>query len=45
MEAWGFNSGRFAFDYELKTVKFASGIGEEEAVYLLKLFKKKGIKL
>lgn len=45
MEAWGFGSGRFAFDYELKTVKFASGIGEEEAVYLLKLFKKKGIKI
>ena len=45
MESWGFGSGRFAFEYELKTVKFASGIDEEEAVTLLEVFKKKGIKV
>jgi hypothetical protein len=44
MEAWGFVGGRLAFDYELETVKFASGINEEEAVDLLKLLNKKGIK-
>jgi len=44
IEAWGFVGRRLAFDYELKTVKFASGIDEEEAVYLLEVFKKKGIK-
>jgi hypothetical protein len=44
MEVWGFVGGRLAFDYELKTVKFASGIDEEEAGYLLDVFNKKGIK-
>jgi hypothetical protein len=44
LEAWGFGGGRLAFDYELKTVKFASGIDEEEAVYLLDVIKQKGIK-
>jgi len=44
LEAWGFGGGRLAFDYELKTVKFASGIDEEEAIYLLDVVKQKGIK-
>jgi hypothetical protein len=44
LEAWGFGGERLAFDYELKTVKFASGIDEEEAVYLLDVLKQKGIK-
>jgi hypothetical protein len=45
LEAWGFGGGRLAFDYELKTVKFASGIDATEAVYLLDVFKRKGMKL
>ena len=44
LEAWGFGGGRLAFDYELKTVKFASGIDESEAAYLLDRLKQKGIK-
>jgi hypothetical protein len=44
LEAWGFGGGRLAFDYELETVKFASGINEAEAVYLLDVLKQKGMR-
>lgn len=40
VDLWGFN-GSLAFDYGMKTVKFARGIDEAEASHILELIKRR----
>lgn len=42
MEFWGFGGGTISFDYGIRTVKFANGIDEAEASYLINEMKSYG---
>lgn len=43
MEFYGIGGGKLAFDYGLKTIRFASGIDEIEAKHLMELLKDRGV--
>jgi hypothetical protein len=38
-----FRSGRISFDYGMRTYRFATGIDEAEAAYIIDLFKSRGL--
>lgn len=40
-EFWGFGGGTIAFDYGMKTIRFARSIDQAEADYIIKKFKDK----
>ena len=42
---WKIGRGKLAFDYGMNTVRFAIGIDEAEASYILDLFKQKGVRI
>jgi len=43
-DLWGFGRGQLAFDYGMKTIRFASEIDEAEGRHILGLFQQKGVR-